>query len=412
MRTAKAIVGVDDPSISDIPPIDTFSIGLSAPAMAAGPSSSTTPDIDVLVPPTPGAGRSSRLKRRARAGSEAPANPILAGLQKELADADLPQPPLKKFKALFDQTDPDRLGASSPAETGETLFSGGIVEESETYSQMRTEMAGPGPGATGAGLGLGVRSGLGVVLEEEENESAAGPVPPRPAGEDVDMDNIPVTQTPASDGRSVKPASKSAKPASTAAGHTRPTTFDSSQVHRNGASSSDGQGSGGAAPGKPDKDEAFLKALASTKRGKKHEDEFDREFNNLRISKPDADREQQIAEWDVLADFGDDTHVRGNFMVIVEMDVPEHRANSRDASHEPERAEWRGKPDFKAFKKVSWVRTWFTDGVVSLSVRCVQKNVRQSQSTVELIVDTENDYGMGSGVFIHILSTIIHSDCR
>ena len=279
------------------------------------------------------------------------------------------------------------------------------MEESETYSQMRTETAGPGPGP-GAGPGLGARSGLGVVLEEEENESAAGSAPPRPAGGDVDMDNIPATQTPASDGSSAKPASKSSKPTSTAA---RPTSFNSSQAHPG----SDGQPSGGAgaAPGKPDKDEAFLKALASTKRGKKHEDAFDREFNNLRISKPDADREQQIAEWDVLADFGDDTHVRGNFMVIVEMDVPEHRANSRDASHEPERAEWRGKPDFKAFKKVSWVCVWCTDGVVSLSMHCVQKNIRQSQSTVELIVDTENDYGMGSGAFIHILLIMIHSIC-
>ena len=36
-----------------------------------------------------------------------------------------------------------------------------------------------------------------------------------------------------------------------------------------------------------DTDAAFLQALASTKRGKRREDDFDREFNNLRISKPE-----------------------------------------------------------------------------------------------------------------------------
>jgi hypothetical protein len=35
-----------------------------------------------------------------------------------------------------------------------------------------------------------------------------------------------------------------------------------------------------------DTDESFLKAVNSMKRGKKHEDDFDREFNQLRITKP------------------------------------------------------------------------------------------------------------------------------
>ena len=93
-------------------------------------------------------------------------------------------------------------------------------------------------------------------------------------------------------------------------------------------------------------------AVASTKRGKKHEDEFDREFNNLRISKPDLQREETEKAWAVLDDFGDDRDVRGNFMVVVELDVPERPRGPALRRGDEERADWAGRPDFKKFKKV------------------------------------------------------------
>ena len=104
----------------------------------------------------------------------------------------------------------------------------------------------------------------------------------------------------------------------------------------------------GALIGKPDTDSAFLKAIASTKRGKRVEDNFDREFNQLKISKPDILREEPEQQWAVLANFGDEVEVRGNFMVIVEMEVPQ--VNKRPYSiHQ---AEWLNTPNFKKFKKV------------------------------------------------------------
>lgn len=110
----------------------------------------------------------------------------------------------------------------------------------------------------------------------------------------------------------------------------------------------------GAEPGKPDRDEAFLKAVASTKRGKKQEDPFDREFNNLRISKPDLQSERASEDWAVLADFGDDSGLRGNFMVVVEMEVSRRQNSRRDAIKTTgSRSDWEGRPDFKKFKKVS-----------------------------------------------------------
>ena len=98
---------------------------------------------------------------------------------------------------------------------------------------------------------------------------------------------------------------------------------------------------------KLDVDTAFLKAVASTKKGKKKEDDFDRDFNNLRISRPELDRQDE--EWDVVDDFGKDTGIRGNFMVILEMDVPDSR---NCLQRRPAQSDWRGLPNFKKFKKV------------------------------------------------------------
>ena len=126
---------------------------------------------------------------------------------------------------------------------------------------------------------------------------------------------------------------------------------------------------------KLDTDENFLKAVNSMKRGKKHEDEFDREFNQLRITNPKAKKKQvkdqdQIAEdavrtattgdaaatsrpWDTIDDFGD-VGLRGNFMVVVEMDILRSSARSTltTRSQNDANSEWVGRPNFKKFKTV------------------------------------------------------------
>jgi hypothetical protein len=107
----------------------------------------------------------------------------------------------------------------------------------------------------------------------------------------------------------------------------------------------------GAAPGKPDTDAAFLKAVASTKRGKKAEDEFDREFNKLKISKPEVQPDDQEKEWAVLDDFEGDKGIRGNFMVVLELDVYSRQNGRRNLKDS--RLEWHHQPNFKKFRKVS-----------------------------------------------------------
>jgi hypothetical protein len=138
------------------------------------------------------------------------------------------------------------------------------------------------------------------------------------------------------------------------------------------------------------------------KRGKKHEDDFDREFNQLRITNPKAKKKKDkdpepITEdvvgtattavddaavsrpWEAIDDFGD-VGLRGNFMVVVQMDVergsvkPTLTARNQDDSN----VEWVGKPNFKKFKKMK-------------SAVLIER-----RPTVELIVSEENDYGIGN----------------
>ncbi len=148
-------------------------------------------------------------------------------------------------------------------------------------------------------------------------------------------------------GQGKGPASAGAKPTSKAGGASKPLLSNN----------------------KLDTDENFLKAVNSTKRGKKHEDDFDREFNQLRIAKPrnvNVDTigsgttaatkavPEAVAPWDAIDDFGD-VGIRGNFMVVVEMDIQRGAsaksappARNNDATH----LEWIGKPNFKKFKTV------------------------------------------------------------
>lgn len=110
------------------------------------------------------------------------------------------------------------------------------------------------------------------------------------------------------------------------------------------------------------KDEQFLQAASKAKRKNKGIDEFDLEFNALKIAKPSkpsvasnvettASRDRQTDEqlFRLVEDM--DTSTTGNFIVIERMDLyrkdkPTER--NRPSSH----PEWAGKKNFKKFKQV------------------------------------------------------------
>ncbi|KAI0075005.1 hypothetical protein K474DRAFT_1647144 [Panus rudis PR-1116 ss-1] len=322
---------------------------------ASKPVEDKSMDDDSVIlepPPKPPSRTQTRLRRRDPKSKPAGFTFVDPFEEEEKAAKAKPKDPtqsvLEKYKSLYEESDPDRI-AKTNMEDYKNMFTQ-RKEISDSLTQPESSTA-----ATNR------PSGLDVVPEEEEestlprsnstypSETPMGTLKRKTRIDDengdVDMEDVDKpkkskrraveggdsVQTQAQEKPNSKQQTKSKKP--------------QAKIIDNKASESTG-----AAPGKPDKDEAFLKAVASTKRGKKHEDSFDREFNQLRISKPDLQREQAVEEWKMLEEFGDDGDVRGNFMVIVEMDVPRQGGVGVYRRGEG-RMEWENRPDFKKFKK-------------------------------------------------------------
>jgi hypothetical protein len=238
--------------------------------------------------------RSSRLKRRAGT----------AGLNTLTQTPDRPdpvgvEPPLKKFKALFEESDPDRM---SQAASNTCMETDAHFSPAECLPPDETH-------------GRPALSGLGVIEEEESSMSVQTNLNPRGVKRKPDSpEDDGADEMAPEGGRTVKrrvvdntAGQPSQPPRSSSVVPVAPTS--QIQSHKTPDSSFR----------QPDVDNKFLKAIASMKKGKKNEDSFDREFNNLRISKPDLKDNDREKEWSVLADFGDERNIRGNFMVVVEM---------------------------------------------------------------------------------------------
>ncbi|KAI0346302.1 hypothetical protein BDW22DRAFT_1417597 [Trametopsis cervina] len=318
------ILGIDDPSIIE-----------DAPAEA-----STGPTFSASVDPTPApTSRPNRLKRRLGV-TQPPESQLFAAIDASLAEV---EPPHKKYKALFDESDPDRIVQSG----------GSLTQPPETPSLSPLTQ----------GASRQVSTSLPVVAEEEEEsvvpsgavshtfQSPQNPQLKRKTRLDVDGDtDMPGGELDEdarprkrrhtnSESQAVTQSQVAPKPSSS-----RP--FTSTQTN------DDESRHTGSAPGKPDRDEAFLKAVASTKKGKRLEDSFDREFNNLRISKPDLEQQQAKDDWAVLDNFENDNDLRGNFMVVVEIEIYKRGESNRNVVRTAgSRTDWEGRPDFKKFKK-------------------------------------------------------------
>ena len=245
---------------------------------------------------------SANLKRR----TPAPAPPVeeLSAINEQDEE-----PPLKKFKALFDASDPDKMAVDQPSlrdvyntAVGE---SAGLTQGSATQSDSRP-------------LHTQLPPTLEVVAEEEEESIHSQAKPTR---------------------------------------HTSPLSPET-QVH---VDESQGSGAKRKAPSKAkpqppqsrhmDSDPAFLTAIASKKGKKTGEDDFDREFNKLRISKPDIHREGEEQAWEILGDFDTESkNIRGNFMVIIDLEVFRPSSGRGDVS--VVRRTYDGVQNFKKFKKV------------------------------------------------------------
>jgi len=231
------------------------------------------------------------------------------------------EPPHKKFKALFEASDPDKV-----------LFDGSQVFGAAYDDAMGT--LGESVTQTGRSVDGALPRRLPVVAEEEESLSG----PSQRANSVAFEERSPVEDAGLSSQMPpAQPRAKSKAPPSRQLSEQPQTTVKSKR----------------GANGTVDKDEAFLTAVASKKRGKKTEDEFDREFNKLRISKPDLQREDDQQVWEVLGDFDGVPNIRGNFMVIMDLDVFRDSNGRREvAANDARDAVFTNRPNFKKFKKV------------------------------------------------------------
>ncbi|SJL06695.1 uncharacterized protein ARMOST_10037 [Armillaria ostoyae] len=320
----------------------------SLTASSAPPETPTESTLESSVPFQ----RSKKLKRRLDTSNTIESQ--LASIGKiEVTE----EPAYKKHKALFDASDPEKAGITFDG----TNFSG---FQSGAASQTQSQSETLGSRSSGSGA-------LQPVREEEEETQQSGPEGSRgqkrkSVSEDVEMAGVEeaLAPTPETD---APPAKKRAVDNVNAVQRLPTTTIQAEDRTRSKPPSTvqPSKSKSGAPLGKPDTDDAFLKAIASTKRGKKNEDEFDREFNKLKISKPELNKENPEDEWKVLEQFGDDDSVRGNFMMIVTMEVTgKHGGRTRQTETN---VEWQGKPDFKKFKKkiTSRVRPKLVDLVIS-----------------------------------------------
>ncbi|KDQ22694.1 hypothetical protein PLEOSDRAFT_163587 [Pleurotus ostreatus PC15] len=272
---APLILGIDDPSMV----IDSL------------PESSSNP---TPLSPSGTQGRPSRLKRRLGAASNTLESQLFA--VPSLPDV---EPPLKKFKALFDASDPDKL---------EDMFS--QTQTQSTSDPIRDSVQRP--------------TALADVREEEEETQPPVAKPPS-----VGLRGIKRKSPP----RSTNDDNPTGPPAD----------LPRSSKRRQTETQSTGTGS------QLDQDVAFLKAVASAANQPDADIELDEDFRQLRVA--EEDRENEAKAWAVLEEFGDDSHLRGNFMVVVEMDLYRKDLSKRRAEAEAASARWQGVPNFKKFKK-------------------------------------------------------------
>jgi hypothetical protein len=309
-------------------------------------------------------------RRRANQGIEASSALISASSSSNPQTSHSHFSQLDKYKALFDATDPDREPLSGEIEPGTGASTQGVLTGTLTTVPEDEQQASEVQSSDLRGTKRSRDAENGNDGDVEKLDSTAdvahsgagtleGTHRPKRRALGANTASLPAAGAPAAvpasqprstqtQGQGKGQTSAGAKPTSKAAAASKPSSSNN----------------------KLDTDENFLKAVNSMKRGKKHEDNFDREFNQLRITKPrnvnvdtvspgtnvDGVPEAVVAPWDTLDDFGD-IGIRGNFMVVVEMDIQRGAsakytppARNDDVTH----PKWIGKPNFKKFKTV-WV---------------------------------------------------------
>ena len=256
------------------------------------------------------------------------------------------EPPLKKFKKMFEDSDPDRL-INSQTQGPEMRTLSSIVE---LAYEERTEAVHTALRDTGLKKRKRTSDDADAANEDEEarprtradsRTPSLGPPPSKRRAPQIQHAKSLTTVPEVSESQVTPSSSRGAQPQNSPAKSTE-------KKKKNAAM---------AAQAQPDRDENFLKALASTRKGKKKEDQYDRDFNELRVAKPTQAHlkagvivEEDLEAWNAIEK---DMELRGNFMVVMQEIEPRVPREPEVEMSRAGRPEWVRRPDFKKFKRVS-----------------------------------------------------------
>ena len=333
-----SIIGIDDPPCVSIDVIARPSTLIVTPHHAEPVDVGGTDILLALLAdfcPQPPVPTRSRLKRRVGTLSSGLENTQDVPSQ---APVDAEEPKLKKFKALYDASDPDNQSLPE-----------GQTQPSQNMPHSGTQTLTQSSALAGGTVGVNATQMPAIAEEDEESTMSLGDAhglkrKTRDNSNDEEMAEGD-HESRITDGQPRLKRKAIENEDAVQVGHSL--ASNNTRVTNKPLSKS------GAPSNKPDIDAAFLKAVASTKKGKKAEDSFDREFNNLKISIPDASYDEQEKQWDILDDFETERDIRGNFMVVVEMDASSKHV--KPSQERPGRPEWQEIPNFKKFKRVSMI---------------------------------------------------------
>jgi hypothetical protein len=331
------------------------------------------------IPATPL--RNPKLKRRTATQKEGPGKNFYDISIDNPIEEEEEEPPLKKFKKMFEESDPDRW-VNSQTQGSEVRTLSSIVEQAY---EDRTEAVQNALRDMSLKKRKRTADDLGSANEDEEvrprtrASSRAPSVGPPPSKRRAlaqvqnagNLSTVPevsesqVAPSPSRGAQAQKPQPfASTSQAKLAEQQKKKRTTTTSQTQ-------------------PDRDENFLKALASTKKGKKKEDQYDRDFNELRVAKPTQAHlkaavgvEEDLEAWDAIEK---DMDIRGNFMVVMQEVEPRAPREPEEVGTRREgQPEWVGRPDFKKFNRVS---EEVGDGCMVADDKCRRMNRRDRRFT-------------------------------
>ncbi len=288
------------------------------------------------------------------------------------------EPPLKKFKKMFEDSDPDRL-VNSQTQGPEMRTLSSIVELAYEERSEAVQTA-----LRDTGLKKRKRTSDDVHAANEDEEArprtradsrtpSLGPPPSKRRAPQMQYAGSLTTVSEVSESRVAPSSSRGAQPQKSQACESTSQAKSTEKKKENAATATQAQ---------PDRDENFLKAIASTRKGKKKEDQYDWDFNELRVAKPTQAHlkagvvvEEDLEAWNAIEK---DMDIRGNFMVVMQEIEPRVPREPEVEISRAGRPEWVGRPDFKKFKRVS---VGARGGAVAADNNCRRTNSQDRRST-------------------------------